>query len=69
MIDKDQLESYAAELESIKTTLETAYANAELQREDAPLFLTCILALEGLAAKIIREAWGAKSISGDSSKN
>lgn len=55
MIDKDQVESYAAELDYIKITLETAYANAELRREDAPPFLTGILALEGLAAKIIRE--------------
>ncbi len=52
LIDQNQLESYAAELSAVKNALEQAYCNADLDRCDSNQFLTVILALEALAAKI-----------------
>ena len=47
-----KLDAYQGELKAIISTLRLAYCNANLNRVDGDMFLTVILALERLAAKI-----------------
>ena len=47
-----KLDAYQGELKAIISTLRLAYCNANLNRVDGDMFLTVILALERVAAKI-----------------